>query len=305
MAPPSGYPTDAIRGTAERSVPVVGGVQLPRENVYGHLKRLHWIRDRLRPTDRAIEFGCGTGFMLTLPLRVWGYDVRGVDLDERSIAGGREIMAAAGQPRDALQAIDLRDLDGSLDAVIASEVLEHLEDTTLAGALAAIHERLRHDGALLVTVPNGYGWFELEALLWNRTPLGRLFRLGVVRGLAYRLRRRLAGAYVDAAHPSTLADSPHVRRFTLRSLCETLESAGFAVELTRGSVMFCGPFTHALLTGVAPFMRWNARLGDRFPTLAAGFYVAARRVPRGSASHQLISTSTESTPRSRNVAGRP
>ena len=254
-------------------------IPFPRENVYGHVKRLHWIRDRLRPGARAVELGCGTGYMLTLPLRMWGYDVRGVDLDERSIAHGRELMAAAGQPPEALQAIDLGELGGSLDVVIASEVLEHLDDPTLARALASIHERLCHDGMLLVTVPNGYGWFELEALLWNRTPLGWVFRMGVVRGLTYRLRRLLAGPYLDAAHPSTLADSPHVRRFTLRSLCKTLEAAGFAVENTRGSVMLCGPFTHALLTGVVPFMRCNSRLADRFPALAAGFYVAARRVP--------------------------
>jgi SAM-dependent methyltransferase len=255
-----------------------GSVPLPRENVYGHGKRLQWIREQLAPTDRAIEFGCGTGYMLTLPLRAWGYDVRGVDLDEPSIAYGREILAAAGQPPDALQAIDLRDVDGPLDALIASEILEHLDDATLAEALALIHARLKPGGLLLVTAPNGYGWFELEALLWARTPLGRLFRLGPVRGLAYRLRQRLNRGYLDAAHPSTVADSPHVRRFTLRSLRSTLEAAGFTVESARGSVMLCGPFTHALLTGIEPFMRRNAWLGHRFPALAAGFYVAARRV---------------------------
>jgi SAM-dependent methyltransferase len=254
-------------------------VPLPRENVYGHVKRLHWIRDRLRPGDRAIELGCGTGYMLTLPLRTWGHDVRGIDLDEASIARGREIMVAAGQPSDALQASHLRDVDRPLDAVIASEVLEHIDDAALAETLALIRERLRCDGLLLVTVPNGYGWFELEALLWDRTPLGWLFRLGPVQGLAQRIRFKLAGeAYVDAVHPSTVADSPHVRRFTLRSLNATLESAGFAVECKSGSVMFCGPFSHTLFTGIEPFMRRNAWLGDRFPRFAAGFYVAARRV---------------------------
>jgi SAM-dependent methyltransferase len=254
-----------------------GEVRLPTENVYGHVKRLNWIRDRLRPSDRTIEFGCGTGYMLTLPLRVWGYDVSGVDLDEASIALGREILAAAGQPPDALRLVDLHDVDGPLDAVIASEVLEHLDDATLAEALSSIRQQLSPKGQLLVTVPNGYGWFELEALLWKWTPLGWLFRLGPVRGLTYRLRGLLSNGYLDAAHPSTVAHSPHVRRFTLRSLCDALELSGFAIEFTGGSVMFCGPFTHALLTGVEPFMRWNARLGSRFPALAAGFHVAARR----------------------------
>jgi SAM-dependent methyltransferase len=255
-----------------------GSVSLPRENVYGHVKRLHWIRDQLRPTDLAIEFGCGTGYMLTLPLRVWGYHVEGIDVNEASIARGREILADAGQPQEALRTVDLRDVAGPLDVVIASEILEHLSDAELDNALRLIHERLPPGGLLLVTVPNGYGWFELEALLWEQTPLGRLWQLGPVQGLLHRLRRLLAGDYTDAAHPSTVADSPHVRRFTLRSLRTRLESAGFAVEQTRGSVMCCGPFTNSVLTGVEPFMRWNARLGERFPALAAGFYVAARRI---------------------------
>ncbi len=255
-----------------------GSVPLPRENVYGHVKRLHWIREWLSPADRAVEFGCGTGYMLTLPLRAWGYDVRGVDIDEVSIARGREILAAARQPADALLAVDLRDVEGPLDVLIASEILEHLKDDALREALALIHERLRAGGLLLVTTPNGYGWFELEALLLERTPLGWLFQLGAVQGLLHRLRWWMTGAYVDAAHPSTVAHSPHVRRFTLRSLRLTLESAGFVIESSRGSVMCCGQFTHALLTGVEPFMRWNARMGSRFPALAAGFYVAARRI---------------------------
>jgi SAM-dependent methyltransferase len=269
--------TDRFHSMSEARQPRAGSVPLPRENVYGHVKRLRWIRDRLRPTDVTIELGCGTGYMLTLPLRAWGYDVRGVDLDEASIAYGRDLLVAAGQPPDVLRAVDLRSVDGPLDVVIASEVLEHLEDATLAEALTVMHERLRPSGLLLVTVPNGYGWFELEALLWKRTPLGWLMRLGPMQGLIHRLRSRLTGAYVDATHPSTVADSPHVRRFTLRSLCNRLESAGFLVESTGGSVMFCGPLTHALLTGVEPFMRWNSRLGDRVPALASGFYVAARR----------------------------
>ena len=33
----------------------------PRENVYGHQQRLHWLRDHLLEGDRIVEFGCGTG----------------------------------------------------------------------------------------------------------------------------------------------------------------------------------------------------------------------------------------------------
>jgi SAM-dependent methyltransferase len=251
-------------------------VPLPRENAYGHVKRLHWIVSHLPEGRRALELGCGTGYMLTLPLRTWGHDVIGVDLDEPSVAYGRRVLEQAGQPPDALRAIDLRDVEDELGAVIASEVLEHVDDRTRTELLALIHSTLPSGGTLLVTVPNGYGWFELEALLW-RTPLGALFRLGTVQGLLHRLKRLLAGEYVDAAHPSTVADSPHVQRYTRRRIRRILRDAGFEVQEVRGSVLFAGPFSHLLFTGLGPVMRLNSRLGDLAGPLAAGFYLAARR----------------------------
>jgi SAM-dependent methyltransferase len=252
-------------------------VPLPRENAYGHVKRLGWIRAHLPRGRRALELGSGTGYMLTLPLRTAGYDVIGVDLDEPSVRYGRRVLADAGQPPDVLRAIDLRDVDDELGAIIASEVLEHLTDDILRDVLALIHAKLAPGGLLLVTVPNGYGWFELEALLW-RTPLGALFRLGPVQGLLLRVKRRLRGSeYLDAAHPSTVADSPHMQRFTLRRIRRVLSDAGFEVESARGSVLFAGPFSHLLFTGLEPLMRLNARLGDLAGPAAAGFYLAARR----------------------------
>ena len=65
---------------------------VPRENIYGHRQRLYWLRDHLQKEDRAVEFGCGTGRLITIPLRAWGYEVTGVDLDETSIAHGREVL---------------------------------------------------------------------------------------------------------------------------------------------------------------------------------------------------------------------
>ena len=85
-------------------------VPLPQENAYGSVKRLEWIRDRLDPSRRAVELGCGTGYMLTYPLRVWAYDVVGVDLDVPSIEYGRRILEQAGVDPVALEARDFRDL---------------------------------------------------------------------------------------------------------------------------------------------------------------------------------------------------
>ena len=59
-------------------------VALPRENIAGHVGRVDWLTQHLRPSDRVLELGCGTGYMITLPLLTEGYDITGIDLDEPS-----------------------------------------------------------------------------------------------------------------------------------------------------------------------------------------------------------------------------
>jgi len=249
----------------------------PRENAYGSVKRLRWIERHLRPQDRILEVGCGTGSMITMPLLAAGRDVRGTDLDERGIAYGREVAASAGLDPERLAATDLREMEERFDVVILSEVLEHQTDEGVAELLGLISERLVPGGRLLVTVPNGYGWFELESALWFRARIGALvegLRIDVVVRL---LKRRLAGEYVDAAHLSTLDVSPHLQRFTLRSIARRLERSGFRVTERTGSVLAAGPFSNLAITGVEPLMAANCRFGSRFPALASGFYLAAER----------------------------
>lgn len=252
---------------------------VPRENVYCHLQRLHWLRSHLRREDRALEFGCGTGRLITLPLRAWGYDVTGVDLDETSIEHGRGLLAQAGLDPEALRAVDLRDVPGPLDAVIASEILEHLDDGELRASLELICEKLVPGGKLLVTTPNGYSLFELENLLWYRTGIDRLYRRLRTGGFASRLRglKARVSDWNPSAEPMTLADSPHKQRFTWRSIHEELARAGFEVVEARGAMLFCGPFTDLAFSGMTSVTEANKRLGRRFPRLASDFYLAAVR----------------------------
>jgi SAM-dependent methyltransferase len=252
---------------------------VPRENIYGHQQRLHWLRDHLRREDRAVEFGCGTGRLITLPLRAWGYDVTGVDLDELSIEHGRALLTEAGLDPDALQATDLAELPGPFDAVIASEILEHLDDDELRGSLALIHERLVPGGKLLVTTPNGYGLFELENLLWYRTGIDRLYRRASSGALAGRLRGLKArhAEWSETAEPMTLADSPHKQRFTWRSIHRILDRAGFEVVDARGAILFCGPFTDLAFSGLPRVMAANKKLGRRLPRVASDYYIAATK----------------------------
>jgi 2-polyprenyl-3-methyl-5-hydroxy-6-metoxy-1,4-benzoquinol methylase len=256
---------------------IFGTVRLARENVYGSAARLDWLISKLQRSDRVIELGCGTGYMISLPLRLLGYDICGVDLDGPSVEYGQSVMCEAGLDRSVLKVCDLRDIDGSFDVIIASEVLEHLDDDELVEALATIHAKLASGGRLLVTVPNGWSWFEADAALFWRTPIHRIYGIPVVRGAISVMRRRYHGDYVDAEHPSTIADSPHRQRFTWRTIRSTLECAGFDVIERRGSVLCCGPITDILFTGNQRVMEFNQRLGRLMPRIASGFWLTAVR----------------------------
>jgi 2-polyprenyl-3-methyl-5-hydroxy-6-metoxy-1,4-benzoquinol methylase len=251
-------------------------LRLPQENIYGHTKRLRWILSHLKKGDVIVELGCGTGYMITLPLAQMGFAITGVDLDRASIALGQECILQERQEPSILRAVDLSELDVVPDVVIASEVLEHLPHQDLDRVLTVIRSKLRPNGRLLVTVPNGYGWFEMEHFLWFDLGLGSfLERTRIAPGIR-KLKQMALGKDTVARFPSTLANSPHVQRFTYNSMQKLLRAQGYEVIDAEGSVLAAGPFGDLLFSGVKPVMKLDCALGKRFPRIAAGFYYACR-----------------------------
>jgi SAM-dependent methyltransferase len=252
-------------------------VPFPQENIYGHFARVEWFSRYLRASDRIAEIGCGTGYRITYPLRVWGFDSVGLDLDESSIHYGRQLFARAGIAPDALLNQRVEELPGEFDVFIASEVLEHVRDGELEQLLQVLWQKLRPGGWLLVTVPNGYGWFEIEAFVWWKLRVGLIMKY---TGLAFcisRLKDKIVSGPGYDPIASTLANSPHVQRFTLATIQGRLRRAGFAIEEARGSVGVSGPFSETFLSGAKRIEALNERIGRSLGRFAAGFWIAARK----------------------------
>src|SRR5713101_7776890 len=196
---------DAAGGSLDRDS---AGTCLVRENVYGSRKRLQWVLSHVGRADEILEVGCGTGYMLCRPLLKLGYRVHGIDLDAGSIEHGRELLRAEGLDPGILTVGPLSAVSATPNVIIASEVLEHLHDDELRSFLAEIRARLRPHGTLLVTVPNGYGWFEIEDFFWRRLRIGDLlFRSGFCHLVESTKTRYLGPEAVDPGKPSTLANS--------------------------------------------------------------------------------------------------
>lgn len=251
--------------------------QPPRvENIYGHGKRLAWISRHLAELDpdqaRILEVGCGTGAMLSAPLARQGYRITGVDQDEASIRYGLALFHAL--PSLELSCQDARQLPPrQFDALILSEVLEHLTDP--AAFIRELLPLVRPGGLVLLTVPNGWGAHEWESALWRLLHLESLLNRSRVTGLILRLKDRL-GLEKDFVEPSTLHHSPHITPFSGNKLRHMVRSLGLQELDFRGSVALCGPLSNLLFTGLKPVMRFNNWLGDRLSPMAAGFYLAAR-----------------------------
>ncbi len=248
-----------------------------RENIYGSLKRLEWMRSFLRPGDRVLEVGCGTGWMITVPLLEDGVDIRGIDLDRPSVEFGKKLLSQRGLSPNRLRTVDLRSVPGRFDVIITSEVLEHLEDKTRFVLLRAVQNHLAKGGLFLVTVPNGQGWFERENAFWRWAHVEAFLRWSRLGGLIWKLRQWTGLFDPDQMVPSTLSSSPHVQCYDLDSIARVLEEAGFEVVEKTGSVLVAGPLSNLLGSGLSPVTGLNGFLGGVFPSRASGFFVACRK----------------------------
>lgn len=161
-------------------------------------ERRAFLLAHVRPGERVLDLGCGEGAFSAI-LAQAGADVVGVDVAEAALARARArhpgpeyLLAPPEGP--------LPFADASVDAVWASEVIEHVADT--ARWLSEVRRVLRSGGVLLVTTPDH----------------GALRRMGL----------SLVGW---ERHFDPVGE--HLRFYTRRSLEGLLEDFGFEVERTR------------------------------------------------------------------------
>jgi SAM-dependent methyltransferase len=112
--------------------------------------------DLLPPSPgRVLDVGCGPGAG-SLRLSERGYDVVGVDYNERAVAFAR-ILAEGGTfvqgDIRALGAIDDPAVGDGFDAAVCIEVLEHVPPEFRSGVFEGVFGRLRPSGTFVLTTP--------------------------------------------------------------------------------------------------------------------------------------------------------
>lgn len=193
-------------------------------------KRAQTIFDWIRPQDgmTILDFPCGRGFYLGMLRHLCDCRLVGAELDAKVLDKARRNVGHL--PGLVLTRADVRAMpfaDAHFDAVILSEILEHVDDD-----LAALREAwrvLKPGGVVVVTVPHAdypFWWDPINRSL--ETLFGTHIRSGP-----------LAGIWAN-----------HVRLYQREQLRAVVQAAGFRIEETRAFTHHSLPFLHNLLYGV-------------------------------------------------------
>ena len=112
------------------------------------------LEGKLTPQARILDVGCGNG-VISRHLGKLGYNVLGIDVSAKTIETARSLTELPNVRFEQKSAEELVASGETYDAVICSEVLEHLSDP--GSLLNVLYQSLAPNGKLIVTVPNGQG----------------------------------------------------------------------------------------------------------------------------------------------------
>lgn len=151
--------------------------------------------------SKVLEVGCGAGnFLKSLKPNAesWGVEQ---DTVAAKLASKHVNKVLVGSYQSACKKIP----NNYFDLIICNDVIEHIEHHN--EFLEDLKNKLSSDGALVVSIP-------------NVRFLPNLFELLVLKDWRYR----------DAG----ILDKTHLRFFTRKSLCRTLEESGWNIEILEG-----------------------------------------------------------------------
>lgn len=180
---------------------------------------------------KILDVGCGRGFYVTMCSKLLpDSEVYGIDTNPEYIAKATTISQKQKNIRISEGSIyEIPFEKNTFDAIICSEVMEHLADE--ATALNEIKRVLKPKGRLYLTVPSAKFPILWDPLNWF---LMKFFQTHVNKNIWW-----LAGIWAD-----------HERLYTLESLSSLVKTKGFEVRSSETILHYCWPFTHFLLYGI-------------------------------------------------------
>ena len=235
------------------------------------LKRLMFIVEEINraldfnTSQRILEVGCGNG-NVSRGIASMGYQVLGVDIDKESIELARSNNPLPNLDFRAEAAENLKE-HGSFDAIVCTEVLEHLDDPTVV--VNYVKDNLRSGGLFVSTVPNGFGPREL----FMTKPQQFLQKNGMGGGL---LKIKRALGYGHGTVQSSNPDLEHVQFFSKSRIVGLHRDAGFRLMKFGHGEFISSVFPFSLLSKRSEgVQKMDNKVSDLLPSfLSSGFYMS-------------------------------
>jgi len=197
------------------------------------------------PDDLILDMPCGRGFYLNMFRYAGEFQIVGAELDWDIINMAKANIGHLNIPLHNANLYQLPYASNTFDAVILSEILEHVDDD-VAG-LKEAYRVLKPGGVVVITVPHANYPFWWDPI--NKT-LETVFNRHIQHGL-------FAGIWAN-----------HVRLYTMPELREAVLQAGFEIAEERSFTHDCFPFIHNLVYGIGKPLLESGMMPDSMATAA-------------------------------------
>jgi len=234
------------------------------------IKRLNFIKEALKqstyPEATILDVGCGNG-VIARQLGKEGYHVLGIDISKKAIDKANALNMYPNVLFENISAENLVATGKRYDAIICSEVLEHLTDPS--SLLKVLNESLNDNGKLIITVPNGNGPRELMV---TKPIIAIQKRNNFLWFMVTKIKKSMN--YSGTTVQSDADDLTHVQFFTKKSLENLAAASGFHITKFMNSHFVDDIFPLSLFTRRLKFLqRLDSAVADRLPSrMCGGFF---------------------------------
>lgn len=250
---------------------------MQKENWAGHQKRFRWLLHNillLKDGEVAVDIGCGSGLYVTIPINLEikrmkrNMKLEGIDISNESVSYAKKNALEENIDMELFQCKNIYEINKKYNAVICSEVLEHLNDSELEGFCTQLCDIVQSGGLLLITVPNGRGSYEKGVISWSKFQ----------KVINSKFVKKMKNVYYKSCGvkevplPMTVSDSPHIQFFSYEVIVKMFEERGMRLAEFTGSNRFYNNFMDAFMPRIEYLMKLNNMLGEKRPLKASGYY---------------------------------
>ncbi len=243
-------------------------VKYLKEDSYGYKKRLNYLIKYIQNNNKiknVLEIGCGTGFGLLYPVAKNFHEISfvGEDIHQQSI----DFANKKNNLSNLIFRISNSEKENkTYDIIIISEVLEHVDEPQKL--LLDIKSKLSKSGILFITLPNGYGPFEIVSTFmrildfFNLTNKLRNFKRKLVP-------RRIANQNIEEPNikvADSLADSPHINFFNFNEIKSLIYFSGYQIISNKKRTFICGDPIDILINKLN-LANLNSKIADYLPNI--------------------------------------